>query len=219
MNDIIIEAKNLCKEFDDEVVVNYINFIITEGEFVTLLGPSGCGKTTILRMIAGFEEPTDGEILFYGKKLNDIPAYERPINTVFQNYALFPHMNVYENIAFPLRMKKMDKATIDEKVKYYLNVVNLKGYEKRNVDQLSGGQQQRVAIARALVTDPKILLADEPTGALDQKTGRQIMELFEELNQEGRTIIMITHDLKLAGFARRIVHIIDGCLTEGVADQ
>ncbi len=195
MNDIIIEAKNLCKEFDDEVVVNYINFIITEGEFVTLLGPSGCGKTTILRMIAGFEEPTDGEILFYGKKLNDIPAYERPINTVFQNYALFPHMNVYENIAFPLRMKKMDKATIDEKVKYYLNVVNLKGYEKRNVDQLSGGQQQRVAIARALANEPKILLLDEPLSALDAKLRKEMQKELKRIQKDvAITFVFVTHD-------------------------
>ncbi len=195
MNDIIIEAKNLCKEFDDEVVVNYINFIITEGEFVTLLGPSGCGKTTILRMIAGFEDPTDGEILFYGKKLNDIPAYERPINTVFQNYALFPHMNVYENIAFPLRLKKMDKATIDEKVKYYLSVVNLKGYEHRNVDQLSGGQQQRVAIARALANEPKILLLDEPLSALDAKLRKEMQKELKRIQRDvAITFVFVTHD-------------------------
>jgi len=195
MNDIIIEARDLCKEFDDEVVVNYINFIITEGEFVTLLGPSGCGKTTILRMIAGFEDPTYGDIFFYGKKLTELPAYERPVNTVFQNYALFPHMNVYENIAFPLRIKKMDEKTIDEKVKYYLNVVNLKGYEKRNVDQLSGGQQQRVAIARALANEPKILLLDEPLGALDLKLRKDMQKELKRIQQAvGITFIYVTHD-------------------------
>ena len=195
MNDIIIEARDLCKEFDDEVVVNYINFIITEGEFVTLLGPSGCGKTTILRMIAGFEDPTYGDIFFYGKKLTELPAYERPVNTVFQNYALFPHMNVYENIAFPLRIKKLDEKTIDEKVKYYLNVVNLKGYEKRNIDQLSGGQQQRVAIARALINKPKILLLDEPLSALDLKLRKDMQKELKRIQQAvGITFIYVTHD-------------------------
>ena len=192
---IIIEACDLSKEFDNEVVVNYINFSVSEGEFVTLLGPSGCGKTTILRMIAGFEKPTSGDIFLYGQRINDKLPYERPINTVFQNYALFPHMDVYENVAFPLRIKKYEKNLIEQKVEYYLNVVNLKGFEKRRVDSLSGGQQQRVAIARALANEPKVLLLDEPLSALDLKLRKEMQSELKRIQNEVEiTFIYVTHD-------------------------
>jgi spermidine/putrescine transport system ATP-binding protein len=191
----IIEARDLSKEFDGEVAVNYINFSVSEGEFVTLLGPSGCGKTTILRMLAGFEKPTSGDILLYGDRINEIPPNERPVNTVFQNYALFPHYNVYENIAFPLRLKKADKKTIDEKVSYYLKVVNLEGFAKRNVDSLSGGQQQRVAIARALANEPRVLLLDEPLSALDLKLRKEMQAELKRIQREVEiTFIYVTHD-------------------------
>lgn len=210
----LIDLKNISKEFDGVTVLDNINLYIRKKEFVTLLGPSGCGKTTTLRIIGGFETPTTGEVLFEGRDIAQLPPYKRRVNTVFQKYALFPHLNVFDNIAFGLKLKKVPKAEISRRVEAMLELVNLRGYGKRHVDALSGGQQQRVAIARALVTHPSILLADEPTGALDQHTGRQIMDLFEELNEEGNTILMITHDLNVARKARRVVHIIDGELTE-----
>jgi len=191
----IIEARDLSKEFDGEVAVNYINFSVSEGEFVTLLGPSGCGKTTILRMIAGFEQPTSGDIFLYDKRINDISPHKRPVNTVFQNYALFPNMNVFENVAFPLRIKKTPKALLKEKVDYYLNVVNLVGFEKRAVDALSGGQQQRVAIARALANEPRVLLLDEPLSALDLKLRKEMQVELKRIQREVNiTFIYVTHD-------------------------
>ncbi len=195
MKKTIIEARNLYKEFDKTAVVKHINFTIAENEFVTFLGPSGCGKTTILRMIAGFEMPTSGEIFLYDKVINDIPAYLRPLNTVFQNYALFPHMNVFENIAFPMRLKKQDKNSIGKKVAQLLDVVNLGGYEQRDVSSLSGGQQQRVAIARALANDPKVLLLDEPLSALDLKMRKEMQVELKKIQQEiKKTFIYVTHD-------------------------
>lgn len=174
MKKTIIEARNLYKEFGKNAVVKHINFTIAENEFVTFLGPSGCGKTTILRMIAGFEIPTSGQIFLYDKVINDIPAYLRPLNTVFQNYALFPHMDVFENIAFSMRIKKQEAKAIEAKVAELLEVVNLSGYEQRDIASLSGGQQQRVAIARALANDPKVLLLDEPLSALDLKMRKEM---------------------------------------------
>ena len=192
---VIIEAKNLCKSFDGEEVVRGIDFTIFESEFVTLLGPSGCGKTTILRMIAGFETPSSGEIEIYGKVVNDIPPYKRVVNTVFQNYALFPHMNTFENIAFPLRMKKKNKQYIEETVNELLRKVNLKGFGKRAVDSLSGGHQQRVAIARALANEPKVLLLDEPLSALDLKLRKEMQLELKRIQQDVNiTFVYVTHD-------------------------
>lgn len=213
----LIDLVGISKEFDGVQVLKNINLYIRKKEFITLLGPSGCGKTTTLRIIGGFETPSEGQVLFSGQDISALPPYKRRVNTVFQKYALFPHLNVYDNIAFALKLKKLPKKQIAEKVGQMLELVNLKGYEKRHVDALSGGQQQRVAIARALATNPTLLLADEPTGALDQATGEQVMALFRELNDEGRTIVMITHDLKIARHASRIVNILDGVLSEGVS--
>ena len=164
----IIELKNITKTFEDGyAAVEEFNLTVEKGEFVTFLGPSGCGKTTTLRMIAGFENPTSGEILLNGEDIQKLPPEKRPINTVFQRYALFPHLNIYDNIAFGLKIKKMSKDVIDRKVKRVLDLVDLEGFENRKVSTLSGGQQQRLAIARALVNEPEILLLDEPLGALD----------------------------------------------------
>ena len=195
-NKNIIELKHLRKTFDGVTdVISDINLQIKKGEFVTLLGPSGCGKTTLLRMIAGFETPTDGEILLNGENIAKLPPNERPINTVFQKYALFPHMNVYENIAFGLTLKKMSKSAIDEKVKKALEIVDLEGFEKRKVQTLSGGQQQRIAIARAIVNEPEILLLDEPLGALDYKMRREMQLELKNMHEElGITFIFVTHD-------------------------
>ncbi|NLJ40748.1 MAG: ATP-binding cassette domain-containing protein, partial [Clostridiales bacterium] len=164
-----VNLVGISKSFGDALVLDNINLYIRRNEFLTLLGPSGCGKTTTLRIIGGFEEPTTGKVLFEGKDITNIPPYKRKVNTVFQRYALFPHMNVGENIAFGLNIKKMDRKLIANKVKDILALVNLRGFENRPVDSLSGGQQQRVAIARALVNEPEILLLDEPLGALDLK--------------------------------------------------
>ena len=191
----IIEIKNLSKQYDDLKVLDSINFNIRKNEFVTLLGPSGCGKTTTLKIIAGFENCDDGEVIFEDKKINDVPPFDRQINTVFQKYALFPHMNVYENIAFGLRIKKLSKSIIDTKVKEVLKLVSLEGFEKRNIDSLSGGQQQRVAIARAIVNEPRVLLLDEPLGALDLKLRKEMqIELKKIQKQLGITFIFVTHD-------------------------
>ena len=166
----IIELKNITKSFDGEdPVLNNVSLDVYDNEFLTLLGPSGCGKTTILRIIGGFEHPDEGDVLFLGERINDIPAHKRNVNTVFQRYALFPHLNVFENIAFPLRERHVPRKEIEEKVHELLELVALKGFENRNVTRLSGGQQQRVAIARALISHPRVLLLDEPLGALDLK--------------------------------------------------
>jgi len=191
----LIELKNLTKIYDGETVVDHIDLYIKENEFVTMLGPSGCGKTTTLRMIGGFVSPDDGDILFNGDDLTVIPPYKRQINTVFQKYALFPHLNVYENIAFGLRIKKFKASEIDKKVKKMLKLVGLEGYEKRKIDALSGGQQQRIAIARALVNEPKVLLLDEPLGALDLKLRKDMQIELKAMQQElGITFIYVTHD-------------------------
>ena len=195
MSSHIIELVNVTKDFDSTEALKDINLYIRKNEFLTLLGPSGCGKTTMLRIIAGFEQPTVGDIFFEGKNINTLPPYKRKVNTVFQRYALFPHMNVYENIAFGLTIKGMNKKAISQKVKAMLELVNLSGFEKRSVDSLSGGQQQRVAIARALVNEPDVLLLDEPLAALDLKLrkGMQI-ELKNMQKRLGITFIYVTHD-------------------------
>lgn len=191
----LIELLNVCKSFDDNEVLKNINLYIDKNEFVTLLGPSGCGKSTILRIIAGFEEPDGGDVLFDGRSILSIPPYERTVNTVFQKYALFPHLNVADNIAFGLKLKKLPSAEIAKKVGKVLELVNLSGFEKRAVTSLSGGQQQRVAIARALVNEPAVLLLDEPLAALDLKL-RQGMQLeLKNMQRElGITFIYVTHD-------------------------
>lgn len=196
MKEPIISFKNVVKSYDDDVpVLKKVSFDIEEGKFYTLLGPSGCGKTTILRMIAGFSEPTAGDIYFEGKRINDIPANKRQVNTVFQDYALFPHMNVFDNIAFGLKIKKTPKTEIETKVKEALRLVQLAGYEKRGISEMSGGQRQRVAIARAIVNEPKILLLDEPLSALDHKLRLNMQYELRELQQRlGITFIFVTHD-------------------------
>ncbi len=194
-DDILIDLKDISKSFGDTQVIEKINLYVRRSEFLTLLGPSGCGKTTLLRMIGGFEKPTGGMVILDGEVINNMPAYKRPIDTVFQKYSLFPHMNVYENIAFGLKIRKTPKDEIKQKITNMLKLVNLEGYEKRKVTELSGGQQQRVAIARALVNEPKVLLLDEPLGALDLKLrqGMQI-ELKEMQERLGITFIFVTHD-------------------------
>ena len=195
MENYVIELKNISKSFGENVILENFNFKVKKDEFLTILGPSGCGKTTILRLIGGFEEPDEGQILFNGEDITNKEAYERRINTVFQKYALFPHMNVFDNIAFGLKIKKMDKKVIKEKVKEVLKLVNLVGFENREIESLSGGQQQRIAIARALVNEPDVLLLDEPLGALDLKL-RQAMQIELKRIQKsvGITFIYVTHD-------------------------
>ena len=191
----IIDLKNIRVMFDDEQVLDGLNLSIRDKEFITLLGPSGCGKTTTLRIIAGFLEPDEGEIVFEGKKLNGVPAYKRQVNTIFQRYALFPHLNVYENIAFGLRIKKQKEAEIKKSVKEMLKLVNLEGFEKRRVNTLSGGQQQRVAIARAIANQPKVLLLDEPLAALDLKLRKDMQKELRNIQRKlGITFIFVTHD-------------------------
>ena len=192
----IIRFDNVTKKYDeDTTVLNNVSFELERGKFYTLLGPSGCGKTTILRLIAGFIEPTEGTILFNGKKINDVPANERKVNTVFQDYALFPHLNVFENIAFGLRIKKVKSEDMKKRVKEALTFVNLDGYENREISEMSGGQRQRVAIARAIVNDPEVILLDEPLSALDLKLRSEMQYELRDLQKRlGKTFIFVTHD-------------------------
>ena len=191
----LIELRDVSKEYDGDLALDHVNLYINDGEFLTLLGPSGCGKTTMLRLIAGFIMPTTGQILMNGTDIAKVPPYKREINTVFQKYALFPHLNVFDNIAFGLRIKKTSKDQIEQKVEAMLKLVNLEGYGKRWIDQLSGGQQQRVAIARALVNQPKVLLLDEPLGALDLKLRKEMQVELKRMQQQlGITFIYVTHD-------------------------
>ena len=191
----IIELKNISKRYDEMTVLDDLNLEIKKNEFLTLLGPSGCGKTTTLKIIAGFEYADDGNVLFEEKEMNELPPHKRSVNTVFQKYALFPHMNIYENIAFGLKIKKLPKDEIDKKVKEMLKLVSLEGYEKRDINSLSGGQQQRIAIARALVNEPKVLLLDEPLGALDLKLRQEMQSELKRIQQKlGITFIFVTHD-------------------------
>lgn len=195
MKENIIELKNICKSYDGDAILKGINLSIRKNEFLTLLGPSGCGKTTTLKIIAGFESADSGDVLLNGKDISDIPPYKRTVNTVFQKYALFPHMNVFENVAFGLNIKKMPKDKIKAKVSEMLKLVALEGYEKRDVESLSGGQQQRVAIARALANEPEILLLDEPLGALDLKLRKEMQLELKKIQQRlGITFIFVTHD-------------------------
>ena len=191
----LITLENIFKQYDGTTVLDHINLYIRKKEFVTLLGPSGCGKTTTLRIIGGFESADSGRVIFDGQDISGIPPYKRRVNTVFQKYALFPHLNVRDNIAFGLKLKKMPKDEINRKVDYMLDLVNLKGYGKRGVDSLSGGQQQRIAIARALVNEPEVLLLDEPLGALDLKLRKEMqLELKSIQQQLGITFLYVTHD-------------------------
>lgn len=195
MNDNILELRNITKDYDGKVVLKGVSLNIRQGEFLTLLGPSGCGKTTLLRMIAGFEKPNNGQIIFQNKDLIKIPIHKREINTIFQNYALFPHLNVYDNIAYGLKIKKMDKYKIKREVTKALNLVKLPGFEDKDIADLSGGQKQRIAVARALVNNPKVLLLDEPFAALDLKLRQQMQLELKKIQEEIEiTFIFVTHD-------------------------
>lgn len=195
MNKVLIDLKNISKSFDDQLVLDDLNLYIRENEFLTLLGPSGCGKTTTLRILGGFETPDTGCVIFDDKDITKLSPNKRQLNTVFQRYALFPHMTIAENIAFGLKIKGKSKSYINDKIKYALKLVNLDGYENRMPDSLSGGQQQRIAIARAIVNEPKVLLLDEPLGALDLKLRQDMQyELIRLKNELGITFIYVTHD-------------------------
>lgn len=195
MSKELIRLIDCSMAFDDEIVLDSINLSIKNEEFLTLLGPSGCGKTTTLRIIGGFLQATSGDVLFDGERINDVPPYQRKVNTVFQRYALFPHLDVYENVAFGLRLAKLPEQEIDERVTEMLEIVSLKGFENRSISQLSGGQQQRVAIARALVNRPKVLLLDEPLGALDLRLRKDMQQELKRIQQTlGITFVYVTHD-------------------------
>lgn len=234
MSEKIIEFIGVSKTYGKTLAVENVNFYVNKGEFITFLGPSGCGKTTTLRMIAGFEMPSEGQILLGGRDITALPPHKRPINTVFQRYALFPHLDVYDNIAFGLKLKKarvvlededgnrierFEKLTRDEiaeKVQNALKIVDLEGFEDRNISTLSGGQQQRVAIARAIAAKPPVILADEPTGNLDSASSKEILQILKEMHRDGKTIILITHDDGIAAQARRVVRILDGRIESDV---
>ena len=209
--------KNVYKEFDGVEVLTNINLYIRKNEFLTLLGPSGCGKTTMLRLLAGFEAPTAGDILFDGVSVVNTPPYKRKLNTVFQRYALFPHLDVYDNIAFGLKIKKMPKAEIQKKVQDMLRLVGLSGYEHRSIDKLSGGQMQRIAIARALVNEPEVLLLDEPLGALDLKFRKEMqLELKRMQQQLGITFVYVTHDQEEALTMSDTIAVIDNGMIQQI---
>lgn len=213
MSNELIRLTNLTMTFEDgETILDNINLYINNKEFLTLLGPSGCGKTTMLRIIGGFLSPTSGDVLFNGQRINDVPAYQRKINTVFQRYALFPHLDVYDNIAFGLRIAKLPEKEIDDRVTEMLEIVSLKGFENRKVTSLSGGQQQRVAIARALVNRPQVLLLDEPLGALDLRLRKDMQNELKNIQQRmGITFIYVTHDQEEAlTMSDRVVVMRDG---------
>ena len=206
----LIELIDISKSYDGELVLDEFNLKIKENEFITLLGPSGCGKTTTLRILGGFTTPDTGKVLFQGEDITNLAANKRQINTVFQKYALFPHMNIAENIAFGLKISGKSQEYINDKIKYALKLVNLSGYEKRSVDSLSGGQQQRIAIARALATDPKILLCDEATSALDPNTTHSVLSLIKDINRKlGITVIIITHQMSVVEEVCNKVAILD----------
>lgn len=208
---IIIDLKNISVSFDNQTILNNISLSIHDGEFVTLLGPSGCGKTTTLRVIAGFLQQDSGDVIFEGKNINGVPPYKRQVNTIFQRYALFPHLNVYENIAFGLRLKRMKEKEIQAKVNEMLTLVNLKGFGTRRIDSLSGGQQQRVAIARALAVNPRVVLLDEPLGALDLKLRKDMQVELKNIQQQlGITFIYVTHDQEEALSMSDTVVVMDG---------
>lgn len=211
----LIYLDNVSKSYEGHLVLDELNLTISENSFVTLLGPSGCGKTTTLRLLAGFETPDKGRILFDGKDITQLPPNRRQVNTVFQNYSLFSHMDVAENIAFGPKIHGKPRDYIRDKIRYALKLVNLDGYEHANIVDLSGGQQQRVAIARALVSKPAIVLADEPTGNLDSKTSADVLGLLKTTSQKfHQTLVMITHNSEIAQLADRIIRIEDGKIVQ-----
>ena len=214
MSDLVLQLKQINKYFGRSHVIKDVNIDFEKGHFVTFLGPSGCGKTTLLRMVAGFYEPDDGEILLNGKRIERIPPYSRNTAMVFQEYALFPHMNVFDNVSYGLRVKNRPKEEIERRVKEALDLMQLKGMEDRFPNQMSGGQMQRVAIARALVNNPAVILADEATGNLDSRTSFEILVLFQKLHAEGRTIIFVTHNPELSQYSSRNIRLRDGQVIE-----
>ena len=215
MSKELIRLRDLCMAFDDELVLDHINLYINDSEFLTLLGPSGCGKTTTLRIIGGFTTPTSGDVTFDGVRINDVPPHKRQINTVFQKYALFPHLDVFENIAFGLRIAKVPAEEIEERVTEMLGVVSLKGFEHRKITQLSGGQQQRVAIARALALHPDILCFDEPTSALDPELTGEVLKVIRSLSEQHMTMIIVTHEMAFArDVANRVIFMDGGVIVE-----
>ena len=218
-----ITIKEISKSFGDVEVLKPFTETFKDGEFITLLGPSGCGKTTMLRLIAGFEKPTSGEILIGDKVVSGgktfLPPEKRGIGMVFQSYAVWPHMNVFDNVAYPLKIAGVKKEEIKERVEKVLEIVHLSQYKDREPSELSGGQQQRVAIARALANRPSIIFADEPTGALDSKSSVEIMDIFTQLNREGNTVIVVTHEPEIAAFTNRIITFRDGQVVEDVDNR
>ena len=217
-NSVIVSLRDIVVEFDGQRILDGLNLDIHDKEFVTLLGPSGCGKTTTLRLIAGFLEPNSGKVLLKGEDITGVPPYKRPVNTVFQKYALFPHLNVFENVAFGLRLKKMDEETIRRKVRNMLEVVGLKGFERRSIGQMSGGQQQRVAIARALEMNPEILFFDEPTSALDPELTGEVLKVIRALAEEHMTMVIVTHEMAFARtVSDRVVFMDKGVVLEDAA--
>ena len=217
----IIEVSHVSKFFGDKTALDDVTLNVKKGEFVTILGPSGCGKTTLLRLIAGFQTASEGEIRISGKEITQTPPHKRPVNTVFQKYALFPHLNVYDNIAFGLKLKKTPKQTIGKKVKAALKMVGMTDYEYRDVDSLSGGQQQRVAIARALAMNPEIMLFDEPTSALDPELTGEVLKTIKQLADDHMTMIIVTHEMNFAReVSDRVIFMADGVIQEeGTPEQ
>ena len=213
-----IEVKNVTKVYrssnTETRALRNANLTIYDNEFFTLLGPSGCGKTTLLRLIAGFEDITEGSINLFDQEIVNLPPNKRPVNTVFQQYSLFPHLNVYENVAFGLKRLKKDESLVESRTFEVLELVQMKEYANRKPNQLSGGQQQRVSIARAIAGSPKLILADEPTGALDSKTSLEIMKILNDLNSKGITIVLVTHEDDIANYGSRIIKMKDGKIIE-----
>ena len=212
---LIVSLKDIVVEFDGQKVLDGLSLDIHDKEFVTFLGPSGCGKTTTLRVIAGFVTPKSGNVFFDGKDIANMPPYKRPVNTVFQKYALFPHLNVFENVAFGLRLKKMTEDEIRPKVLEMLEIVGLKGFERRSIYQLSGGQQQRVAIARALALQPEVLCFDEPTSALDPELTGEVLKVIRSLKGRDNTMVVVTHEMEFArSVADVVIYMADGVIEE-----
>mgnify|MGYP000800338537 CR=1 FL=1 len=214
-----VEMRDICKNYGNFRASDHVSFGIEKGKLVALLGPSGSGKTTLLRMIAGLETPNSGDIYIDGQRVNDVPAAKRGIGFVFQNYALFRYMTVYDNVAFGLELAKVPKKEIEPRVKEVLRLVNLDDYGDRSVTSLSGGEQQRVAIARALVNDPAVILADEATGNLDTRTSFEVLVLFQQLHAQGRTIIFVTHNPEIARYSSRNVTLRDGHIISDVRNE
>ena len=219
MNDKnILELKDISVSFDGETILDKLNLSIKDGEFVTFLGASGCGKTTTLRVIAGFISPDSGDVFFDGKRINDLPPYKRQVNTIFQRYALFPHLNVYENVAFAMRVTNIAEDKIKKRVPYVLGLVGLADKADRLPDEISGGEQQRVALARALVHSPQLIIADEPTGNIDPKLSVEMMELLKAINSVGITVVVVTHEVALAKrFGKRIITLDHGVVASDAA--